>query len=280
MSQKMRVAFVTPEFAPLATEGSQPDFCTALPRRLSSHGVEVSVFMPKYRTREIESLTLVPVSPELWVPVGEEKVKASVFRGEVRKQTIYFIDNPKYFLRDKIYGPPSGHYLDNDERFVFFCRAVLEFLLQGGLAFDVIHCNHWPSALIPVFLKTHYAGAFPFRDVAAVLTVLDPGQEGEFPAESLAWTGLNWDLFTPEKLALNGRFNFLKAGLIFTDVVSLAEAGSPGANRVEKFGPGLGEVLESRKEVCYSIRGGNGCRDYVRVYRIALELKRGGHIVH
>jgi starch synthase len=276
----MRVAFVTPELSPFAKEGKLANFSSALPKHLAALGIDISIFLPKYRTPEIESLAVETVCPELWVPLGGDKIKASVYKGEAGGQALYFIGNPKYFLRDKIYGPESGDYLDNDERFTFFCRAVPEFLLQTGLGVDVIHSNHWPTALIPVFLKTHYAAEPLFHDVAAILTLHDPVHHGEFPAESLSWTELNWDFFTPQKLSLNGKFNFLKAGLVFSDLISLVETGSSKRSQTERFGPGLNEILKTRKDVCFRIRNGNGYKNYVKLYLKALELKRGGHIVH
>ncbi|MBN2198539.1 MAG: glycogen synthase [Candidatus Aminicenantes bacterium] len=224
METALRVLFVTPEISPYAISGELAEFAGSLPRHLQDLGAEVSVILPRYRVPEIEALAVEPVFPELWVPLGEESVRASVWKAETEGRTVYLVDHPRYFGRDKIYGTPREEYPDNDERFIFFNRAVLEFIVQSGLETDVLHCHNWPAALIPVFLKTHYAGEDVLRGTAVVFTLHNALFQGEFPAESLALTGLDWNLFAARKLSVNGRFNFLKSGVAFSDALSTVSA--------------------------------------------------------
>jgi hypothetical protein len=230
MKRKLRILFVSPEMAPF-TPSIRPgspaglaESTRALAAAVAARGASVSMVLPRYRRPEIDALPLEIILPELWVPLGEDKVKAVVSRAILADGEAYFIDSPKYFLRDHVFGTEHGDYLDNDERFVFFNRAVLEFILKAKLAVDVIHCRNWPSALVPLFLRTHYAQRSHFKDTATVLSlpdsVYDPASQGRFPPESLAFTGLNWDFFTPGRLAHNGKFNFLKAGVLSADVLS------------------------------------------------------------
>ena len=141
MEKKIHVAFVSAEVAPFAKSGELAEVASSLPKHLASQGVEISVFMPKYRGPEIESLTLETVLSDLMVPMGEKKVRSRIYKSELGKCDIYFIDHPSFFWRDNIYGTGKGDYLDNDERFIFFNRAVLEFLLKAKLSVNIIHCN-------------------------------------------------------------------------------------------------------------------------------------------
>ena len=256
MNQKLKVIYVSAEFSPFAKSGELADVASSLPKYLSSLGMEISIFMPKYRKTEIESLPKELVMPELLVPVGGEKAKASVYKSELGKYDIYFIDNPKYFWRDSIYGTGKGEYLDNDERFTFFNRAVLEFLLKAKMHVDIIHCNSWPTALIPVFLRTHYSKRSQFKKVATVFTLHNIAYQGEFPPETLSLTGLNWNYFNPKQLSFNGKFNFLKAGVIFSDVLNTVSSAYKREIQTEKHGFGLHEILKNRREVFFSIRNG------------------------
>jgi starch synthase len=256
MNQKLRVIYVSPEISPFAKSGQMADVASSLPKYLSSLGMEVSLFMPKYRKPEIESLPMELVMRDLLVPVGGKKAKANVFRSELGKHDIYFIDNPIYFWRDNVYGIGEGDYLDNDERFTFFNRAVLEFLLKTKTNVDIIHCNSWPTALIPVFLKTHYSHKSLFKKVATVLTIHNIAYQGEFPPETLALTGLNWNYFNPKQLSFNGKFNFLKAGLIFSDVINTVSTAYKREIQTAKHGFGLEGILKKRKDVFFSIRNG------------------------
>lgn len=254
--REMNVAVVTPEALPFAKSGELADFSAALPKYLAALGLHVSVVMPKYQTPEIASVSRQTVFPELSVPLGGERVKAGVSKAEHGHFDVYFIDNPKYFLREKIYGPSTGVYLDNDERFVFFSRAVLEFLLKSKLPLDIIHCHNWPSALVPVFLRTHYQNERYFSRVATVFTLHNVAFQGDFPPESLMLTELNWNYFNPRELSLNGRFNFLKAGVVYADVVNTVSSAYKQEILARKHSHGLSEILQSRRGAFFSVRSG------------------------
>jgi starch synthase len=256
MSSKLRVIFVSAEVAPFAKSGEMADVASALPKYLSYLGLEVSVFMPNYRRPEIESLSKEIVAADLSISLGGSRAKARVYKSELGKYDIYFIDNPKYFLREKIYGTGKGEYLDNDERFVFFSRAVLEFLNKGKISADIIHCNNWPTALIPVLLKTQYAKKSRLCDVATVITLHNISYQGEFPPETLSLTGLNWSYFSPAQLSLNGKFNFLKAGILFSDAINTVSASYKREILTKKYGFGLEDLLNEKKGDFTSIRNG------------------------
>jgi starch synthase len=256
MRNGLRVALVTPEAAPFAKSGELAEFCGALPRYLTSLGLKISLIMPRYSTPQIASLDAAVVFPEISIPLNGERAKASVLRAEQRGYDVYLIDSPKYFLRENIYGPSTGNYLDNDERFVFFSRAALEFLRQAGLSLDVIHCHNWPTALIPVFLQSHYREDPGLKSVATVLTLHNTAYQGEFPAESLALTELNWDFFSPRQLSLNGKFNFLQAGALYADLVNTVSSTYEKELLSKKNRTGLSGVLRKRRKAFMSVRNG------------------------
>lgn len=256
MSSKLRVIFISAEVAPFAKSGEMADVASALPKYLSYLGMEVSVFMPMYRRPEIESLPKEIVASNLSISLGEVKAKARVYKSELGKYDIFFIDNPKYFLRENIYGTGKGEYLDNDERFIFFNRAVLEFLLKEKMSVDIIHCNNWPTALIPMLIKTQYANKSLLSNVTTVFTLHNISYQGEFPPETLSLTGLNWSYFSPTQLSLNGKFNFLKAGILFSDAINTVSASYKREILTNKHGFGLQGLLKQRKSVFSSIRNG------------------------
>jgi starch synthase len=283
MTKRMLAAIVTPEFAPLAGAGAVAEYCSKLAGQLSQSGINVDVIVPKYSTARIESLDPAPVFADLPVPLGGERVRAGVFRAEIEGFSLYLIDYPKYFLRERIYGPPTGDYLDNDERFVFFSRAAIEFLLKAGIVPDVIHCHNWPAALVPVFLKTQYSAEPAFQGAATLLTLHSVTEQGEFPAESLAWTELNWDYFNPQQLSLNGKFNFLKAGIVFSDLINAVSPAGRMHLLTRKHSCGLHEILRKRQDTLAAVRSARGPNSwratgkaYAELYERALKIKRGG----
>lgn len=252
----MHVALITPEAAPFARSGELAEFCAALPRYLAPLGLKVSLVLPRYSTPQIASLDAAVVSPELAVPLNGGRARASVFKAEQKGYEIYLVDNPKYFLRENIYGTPTGNYLDNDERFVFFSRAALEFLRQAGHPVDILHCHNWPTALIPLFLRSHYKDDPVLRSAASVLTVHNAAFQGEFPAESLALADLNWDFFDPLQISLNGKLNFLQAGAVYADMVNTVSSAYEKELLSRKRGLELDTILRRRRKSFTSIRNG------------------------
>lgn len=256
MEKRLKVIYVSAEVAPFAKSGELADVASSLPKYLSLFGMDVSIFMPKYRRPEIESISKELTSSNLMVPLGDRQLKGRIFKSEQGKYEIYFVDNPKYFWRDNIYGTGRGEYIDNDERFMFFNRAVLEFLVNKKQDVDIIHCNNWPTAMIPVFLKTLYSKHSIFRQTATLLTLHNITYQGEFPPDSMKLTGLSWKYFNPEQLSQNNKLNFLKAGVIFSDAINTVSATYRREVLKKKYGFGLHDILQARRKSFFSIRNG------------------------
>ncbi len=277
MAEKIRVAFVTSEISPYARSTDLGDFCSILPAQLSALGVEPLLFLPRYRLPGVDLLDSRPILTDLQVPLGTEKARAVIHKAESGESTIYLVENPKYFLRESVYGAEGGSYLDNDERFIFFCRAVVEFLRGTEKPPDIIHCHDWPTALVPVLVKAHYGGDPRLRRAATILTLHHPSVQGEFPAESLALTGLDWNSLAPGPLFGNGKFNFLRAGILFADLIAVS-AGEDARSGV--FPSAVKDALSLAGSRVTSIPGGadgpsweRAGREYQKLYRRAIHFK-------
>ena len=282
MYQKLRVVIVTPEIPPFSRSGPLAEFAASVPPQLAKLGADVSLIVPRYRTPEAGLLETGPDPSAIAVPMNGDLVKAGVYTAGIGSVPARLIDHPKYFLRDRIYGPPGAGYLDNDERFIFFSRAAVELLARLDPPADVVHCQDWATAFVPVFLRTHYREVPAFQRTATVLTIHNAAEQGEFPPESLAWTGLNWDFFNHGRLNLNGKFNFLKAGIAYSDLVSVNGLDLGRALLMEKV-HGLDLALQARGAAFSPIPGGAGpagwdetARSCLGLYQQALLIKRGG----
>ena len=84
--------------------------------------------------------------------LGWRRQYCGIFEAHANGVIYYLLDNEYYFKRNSLYG----HY-DDGERFAFFSRAVLEILPYIDFKPDIIHCNDWQTALIPVYYSTMYA---------------------------------------------------------------------------------------------------------------------------
>ena len=93
------------------------------------------------------------------VPLGWRNSYCGLFTLRKNGITYYFLDNEYYFHRSQVYGE-----FDDAERVAFFSKAVLETIRHIGANYmpNIIHCNDWHTALIPVFLHEHYRNALGF----------------------------------------------------------------------------------------------------------------------
>ena len=86
------------------------------------------------------------------VAVGWRNQYCGLLKLENDGVVTYFIDNEYYYKRDKLYG-----YYDDAERFAFFSKAVVDVLPRLDFMPDVLHCNDWQTALVPVYYKLYYS---------------------------------------------------------------------------------------------------------------------------
>jgi len=258
-SAKLDICFGTSEVVPYAKTGGLGDVAASLPKALAARGHRVTIVMPLYGHLDPEELRLSQRLHPLTVPrkaKSQKKVEARVwetrFASNVR---LFFIDLPEYFDRPGLYGYGGDEYDDNAERFAFFSRALVEFARQFSVPVDVLHCNDWHTALAPVYLDQYYRDELP--DVATVLTLHNAAYQGKFPPESLDDTGLPGGRFLKESQLLDGEsINFLKGGIIHSDVVTTVSPTYAGELRQEGGGFGLHDVLADRGEDLVGILNG------------------------
>ena len=148
-------------------------------------------------------------------------------------------------------------YADNDVRFIFFCRGVLETLKRLGWQPDIIHCNDWQTGLIPAYIKTIYSDDPFFKHIKTVFTIHNLAYQGTFPASSFEKTGLPESEFQQEGVEFYGKLNFMKSGLVYSDVITtVSEKYAEEICSSEEFGCGLEGVLQKKKSHLHGITNG------------------------
>ncbi len=141
-------------------------------------GVDARVIMPlygdlKYRDK-LEYVT------NYSVPVGWRSQYCGLFKADVDGVTYYFLDNEYYFKRRGLYG-----FYDDGERFAFFSRAVLETLFYTDFTPDIINCNDWQTALVPVYLNLYYRHLDKFNRIKTVFTIHNIAYQGKYGTDIL-----------------------------------------------------------------------------------------------
>jgi len=253
----MKVLVASSEIVPFAKTGGLADVTGALPKALRKIGVEADCILPRYRCVDRDRFPFTGAGQAIRVPLGHREEEGSVEEadagGGVRA---FLVRNDRYFDREFLYGTRDGDYVDNCERFTFFCRAVMEWIVRSGRRYDILHCNDWQTGLIPAYVKTLYADTEPFRSAGTVFTVHNLGYQGLFWNHDLPITGLGWELFTPRGLEFYGKINLMKAGLVFADVLSTVSDTYSREIQTPEFGYGLEGVLYERREDLYGIVNG------------------------
>ncbi|GAB4372678.1 MAG: glycogen synthase GlgA [Deltaproteobacteria bacterium] len=259
----MKALIVSPEIVPFAKTGGLADVTGALPKALRKIGVEADCVLPLYRSVDRERFPMSPAGPPFQIPLGHREEPGAVLEadagGGVRA---YLMQNDRYFDREFLYATKDGDYVDNCERFTFFCRGLMEWLLRTGRRYDILHCNDWQTALVPVYLKTIYSHGESFSGTASVFTVHNLGYQGLFWNHDLPMTGLSWDLFTPKGLEFFGKLNLLKGGLVFADALSTVSDTYSREIQTPEYGHGLEGVLYERREDLFGILNGVDYNDW------------------
>ncbi|HBO69821.1 MAG TPA: glycogen synthase GlgA [Deltaproteobacteria bacterium] len=253
----MRVLIASPEITPFAKTGGLADVAGALPKALRKIGVEADCILPLYRGLDGQGSPLSPTGPDIRVPMGHREERGVILETSADSGVkTFLVRNDRYFDREFIYGTKEGDYVDNCERFAFFCKSVMEWITRSGRRYDILHCNEWQTALIPAYARTLYADEEAFRSTGTVMTLHNLGYQGLFWTHDLPLTGLGWELFTPQGIEFFGRINLLKAGLVFSDVLSTVSHTYSREIQTADYGCGLEGVLYQRREDVFGILNG------------------------
>ncbi len=243
----MQITFVASESTPLAKTGGLADVVGALPPELVKLGHQVTVYLPFYARirRLIEGEPSYAVR-SITIPFRHYNRFVGVVDGGKRDGVqFYFIDCPELFDRKELYGPAGAEYADNAERFGLFCRAVLEASKLLGVP-DVFHVHDWQAALIPVYLRSTYLDDPMLRSAATVLTIHNAAYQGKFPPATTEQLLFPWEIFTMDQVEQFDRFNFLKGGVVFSDLLTTVSHKYAEEIQTAEFGELLEGVLLKR----------------------------------
>ena len=256
----MDILFVSPEVAPFAKTGGLGDVAGALPKALAGLGHRVAVMMPRYLQACRSDLACTDTGKTVSVPIMGRPVTGQVFQSTLPGSDVpvFLIHNDDYYGRDGLYVDPTTRtdYPDNCERFVFFSRAVLEAADALDLRPDVVHVNDWQTGLIPVYVRTLYAGRRAVSHAATLFTVHNLAFQGLFWHWDMKLTGLDWELFNWRQLEFYGKLNCLKGGLVFADLLNTVSPRYAREVQSEEFGCGLDGVLTQRADDLYGVTNG------------------------
>jgi starch synthase len=239
----MRVLYVASEAVPFAKTGGLADVVGALPKFIRQMGHEAVVLIPKYRGVASRKTLL----PSLTIPLGNSLKFCAIDEAEsVDDVRFFLVDFPDFYDREELYRHSGKDYPDNAERFALLSLAALEFAKRAPLPPQVIHCNDWQTALVPVYLKTLYRNDSFFEKTRTLLTIHNLAYQGVFPRSTMPRLGLPPELYDTEQMEFYGNINLLKAGIVFADKLSTVSEKYSQEIRTVEFGCGLEGILQKR----------------------------------
>jgi starch synthase len=275
MGLKHKLLLAAPEVVGFAKTGGLADVAGSLPRALANRGHDCAVIMPLYRSIRTGKNPIVRTGHDLTIPIGNKSVQGHLWQSTLPDSDVpvYLLEQPDYYERDDpaqgqgIYQftLPNGQkrdYSDNCERFIFFSRAVLEALPLVDFWPDVIHLNDWQTGLVAVYLQELYRHLPDYDRIRTLFTIHNIGYQGIFWHWDMLLTGLDWRLFNHKQLEFYGKLNFLKAGIVFADIITTVSPTYAREIQTAQYGCGLEGVLAERHRGLFGIVNGVDYREW------------------
>ncbi len=237
----MKVLYAVSESAPFVKTGGLADVAGSLPEALCRQGVDARVIMPLYGSIAQKWRDKMSFCFYTYVKLSWRSIYCGVFSLEHKGVTYYFVDNESYFKREGVYG-----FYDDGERFGYFCRAVIEITPLLNWKPDLINCNDWQTALIPIYLKQEPSDYY--RSIRTVFTIHNIEYQGRFGENTLEdLFGLSQELFENGIIRFNNDVDLMKGAIYQSDFVTTVSPSYCLELRDPYFGCGLHNVVNDNR---------------------------------
>ena len=232
---------VASEAEPFASTGALGTVMASLPRALARRGHHIDVVLPRYR-----GVTAGQPAARLPIALGGQVIDADFDTSEDGQVRTVLVGHRGYYDRDYLYGVSGHDYADNAERFAFLAQAALEWAAHNGHPFDVIHAHDWQAGLVPVLLGRLFRSQAWLTRTPTVFTVHNVAFQGVFDASWLPRLGLPWDLMHVDAMEYWGRISFLKAGIVFSRLITVPSPRLAVDMQTPEGGLGFDGILRAR----------------------------------
>lgn len=226
-----KILFITQEMVPYVPESKMATAGRILPQSVQEGGFEIRTFMPRWgninerRNQLHEVIRLSGMN--IIIDDTDHPLIIKVASIQAARMQVYFIDNDDFFhKRLMMYDDKGNEYEDNLERAIFYARGVLETVKKLRWAPDIIHCQGWMSAIVPVYIKAAYNEEPTFANTKVVSSALQvmPTTCNRF-AECLSFRGVDDELLKNNNIDLNEPDAMAKLAIAFSDGYIQGEAG-------------------------------------------------------
>ena len=242
----MKIAICASEGAPYAKSGGLGDVMEALPAALSRiDGNEVALFLPYYHKIKHNAAYVTEKVAEFRVQLGWRQQYCGIMKLTNRNDgvQVYFLDNDYYFgaRTGAIYGV-----MDDGERFAFFSHAVVDLLPSLDWMPDILHCNDWQTALVPIYLKDVCTRWEAVRRIRTVFTIHNIEYQGRFGSDTVDQLfGLDRGWYDDGTLQMDGDVNLMKGAMLMADAVTTVSPTYAAQLHDPAYAEGLESVVDA-----------------------------------
>lgn len=248
----LKILFLAAEVVPFAKTGGLADVAGALPKALKEIGHDIRVAMPGYGFIDREKFGIKEFMPEFSVPMNGQTDTASILETTIGTVPVYMVKSAKYYDREGIYM-----YHDDADRFVFFCRAMMEMLKKIDWAPDILHCNDWHTAIIPNWLNTIYKDDPFFKKTASIYSIHNLAYQGVFGQRVLEIAGIDkYQFMVPPGVSPDNQINMMGRGIFFADLINTVSETYAEEILTPEYGQGFDWLLRERRDRLYGILNG------------------------
>ena len=238
----MKILFAASEVAPFIKTGGLADVAGSLPQALAKEGNDVKVILPLYEGIGEDWRSQMTFKMYFNVTLSWRQVYCGIFELEREGVTYWFVDNEYYFKRWQLYG-----HFDDCERFAFFSRAIIETPGHLDWAPDVIHCNDWQTALVPVYLLEEKYRIPQLANAKSVFTIHNIEYQGRYGDQVLQDViGLDKSYFNEGMLAYFSDVNLMKGAIMASNFVTTVSPTYAQELRTPFYAHGLDGVINQQ----------------------------------
>ena len=236
----MRILYVTGEAFPFCKTGGLADVAGSLPPALAKNGDQVAVILPLYGQIGQLWRQQMTFRRYIYVDLGWRHEYCGLFSLESRGVTWYFVDNEHYFARPRLYGE-----FDDGERFAFFSKAVIDLMPSLDWMPDVLHCNDWQTALVPIYLKDVATRWPEVRRIRTVFTIHNIEYQGRFGNDTVDQLfGLDRGWYDDGTLQMDGDVNLMKGAMLMADAVTTVSPTYAAQLHDPAYAEGMASVVD------------------------------------
>src|SRR5688500_5818654 len=244
----MRILLASSEVHPFSKSGGLADMVAALAKALGRAGHQLGLVTPLYSGILDKFPAIQRFDWSIDLPFGPGRMQASIWTLQPSEGlTIYFIDHAPFYSRAGLYGEAGHDYPDNAQRFIFFSKCVVQLARYLPWRPEIVHAHDWQAGLVPILMLHQRLTDGWMSAPGSCFTIHKLAYQGNFAPAAYEFTNLPLDYFNLNGLAFFGYMSCLKAGIVYSDLITTVSPRYAREITTEEFGCGLDAILRQRQ---------------------------------